>query len=143
MPARMRQTWGSWSRLEVIAERSVESTGGSFFMISECHGERFFRESAGLSMVPAVIPSLTKAGLEVVGRRLGRREERLATWTRREYAAKGRQNSSHTRGRFRPPADIVIQVLSTVRTTSTGKADVSLYRPNQALHRFLAPPGIA
>jgi len=90
-----------------------------------------------VSMVPAVIPSLTKAGLEVVVEAGAGRE---AGYLDAEYAAKGAKILP-TRADVFGTADIVIQVLCYGSNDLTGKADVSLYRPNQALIGFLRPLG--
>jgi len=90
-----------------------------------------------VSMVPAVIPSLTKAGLEVVVEAGAGRE---AGYLDAEYAAKGAKILP-TRADVFGASDIVIQVLCYGSNDSTGKADVPLYRPNQALIGFLRPLG--
>jgi H+-translocating NAD(P) transhydrogenase subunit alpha len=90
-----------------------------------------------VSMVPAVIPSLTKAGLEVVVEAGAGRE---AGYLDAEYTAKGGKILP-TRADVFAAADIVIQVLCYGSNDRTGKADVPLYRPNQALIGFLRPLG--
>jgi proton-translocating NAD(P)+ transhydrogenase subunit alpha len=90
-----------------------------------------------VAMVPAVIPSLTKAGLEVVveaGAGLS------AGYLDADYTAKGAKILP-TRADVFGAADIVIQVLCYGSNDRTGKADVPLYRPNQALIGFLRPLG--
>jgi len=90
-----------------------------------------------VAMVPAVIPSLTKAGLEVVVEADAGRE---AGYLDAEYAAKGGKILP-TRADVFGAADIVVQVLCYGSNDKTGKADVPLYRPNQALIGFLRPLG--
>ena len=90
-----------------------------------------------VAMVPAVIPSLTKAGLEVVVEADAGRE---AGYLDADYAAKGAKILP-TRADVFGAADIVIQVLCYGSNDRTGKADVPLYRSNQALIGFLRPLG--
>ncbi|MGB2592938.1 MAG: Re/Si-specific NAD(P)(+) transhydrogenase subunit alpha [Candidatus Acidiferrum sp.] len=90
-----------------------------------------------VAMVPAVIPSLTKAGLEVA-MEAGAGTE--AGYLDGEYAAKGAKILASREDVF-GTADIVIQVLCYGSNDKTGKADVPLYRPNQALVGFLRPLG--
>ena len=90
-----------------------------------------------VAMVPAVVPSLTKAGLEVVVEAGAGKE---AGYLDTEYAAKGAKILA-TRAEVFAAADIVVQVLSYGSNDRTGKADVPLYRPNQALIGFLRPLG--
>jgi NAD(P) transhydrogenase subunit alpha len=90
-----------------------------------------------VAMVPAVVPSLTKAGLEVVVEAGAGKE---AGYLDTEYAAKGAKILA-TRAEVFAAADIVVQVLCYGSNDKTGKADVPLYRPNQALIGFLRPLG--
>jgi H+-translocating NAD(P) transhydrogenase subunit alpha len=90
-----------------------------------------------VAMVPAVVPSLTKAGLEVVVEAGAGRE---AGYLDTEYAAKGAKILP-TRADVFAAADIVVQVLCYGSNDKTGKADVPLYRPNQALIGFFRPLG--
>jgi H+-translocating NAD(P) transhydrogenase subunit alpha len=90
-----------------------------------------------VAMVPAVVPSLTKAGLEVVVEAGAGRE---AGYLDTEYAAKGAKILP-TRADVFAAADIVVQVLCYGSNDKTGKADVPLYRPNQAIIGFLRPLG--
>jgi NAD(P) transhydrogenase subunit alpha len=90
-----------------------------------------------VAMVPAVIPSLTKAGLEVVVEAGAGKE---AGYLDTEYAAKGAKILP-TRAAVFAAADIVVQVLCYGSNDKTGKADVPLYRPNQVLIGFLRPLG--
>jgi NAD(P) transhydrogenase subunit alpha len=90
-----------------------------------------------VAMVPAVIPSLTKAGLEVVVEAGAGRE---AGYLDADYAAKGAKILP-TRADVFGAADIVLQVLCYGSNDKTGKADVPLYRSNQTLIGFLRPLG--
>jgi len=90
-----------------------------------------------VAMVPAVIPSLTKAGLEVVVEAGAGKE---AGYLDTDYAAKGAKILP-TRADVFAAADIVVQVLCYGSNDKTGKADVPLYRPNQVLIGFLRPLG--
>jgi len=90
-----------------------------------------------VAMVPAVLPSLTKAGLEVVVE-AGAGQE--AGYLDADYAAKGAKILP-TRAQVFSAADIVLQVLCYGSNDKTGKADVPLYRPGQALIGFLRPLG--
>ena len=90
-----------------------------------------------VAMVPAVLPSLTKAGLEVVVE-AGAGQE--AGYLDADYLAKGAKILP-TRAQVFSAADIVIQVLCYGSNDKTGKADVPLYRPGQALIGFLRPLG--
>jgi NAD(P) transhydrogenase subunit alpha len=90
-----------------------------------------------VAMVPAVVPSLTKAGLEVVVEAGAGKE---AGYLDTEYAAKGAKILP-TRADVFAAADIVVQVLCYGSNDKTGKADVPLYRPNQVLIGFLRPLG--
>ena len=90
-----------------------------------------------VAMVPAVIPSLTKAGLEVVVEAGAGRE---AGYLDADYAAKGAKILPSRADVF-GTADIVTQVLCYGSNDRTGKADVPLYRTGQALIGFLRPLG--
>ncbi|MGC1482486.1 MAG: Re/Si-specific NAD(P)(+) transhydrogenase subunit alpha [Candidatus Acidiferrum sp.] len=90
-----------------------------------------------VAMVPAAVPSLTKAGLEVIIEASAGME---AGYLDADYAAKGAKVLP-TRAEVFASADVIIQVLSYGSNDKTGKADVPLYRPNQALIGFLRPLG--
>ena len=90
-----------------------------------------------VAMVPAVVPSLVKAGLEVVVEAGAGTE---AGYLDAEYTAKGAKIVA-TRADIFEAADIVIQVLCYGSNDKTGKADVPLYRRGQALIGFLRPLG--
>ena len=90
-----------------------------------------------VAMVPAVIPSLTKAGLEVI---VEAGAGAAAGYLDSDYVAKGARILP-TRADVFGTADIVVQVLCYGSNDRTGKADVPLYRNGQALIGFLRPLG--
>jgi proton-translocating NAD(P)+ transhydrogenase subunit alpha len=90
-----------------------------------------------VAMVPAVVPSLTKVGLEIV---VEAGAGAAAGYLDADYIAKGAK-LLHSRTEVFAAADIVIQVLSYGANDKTGKADVPLYRRDQALVGFLRPFG--
>ncbi len=90
-----------------------------------------------MSLVPAAIPNLTKAGLEVV---VETGAGAAAGYPDAEYAAKGAKIVSERAEVFRS-ADIVVQVLCYGSNDRTGKADVPLFRSGQVLIGFLRPLG--
>ena len=90
-----------------------------------------------VALVPGTVPTLTKAGLEVVveaGAGAG------AGYPDNEYPSKGAKVLSDRAEVFRA-ADIVVQVLCYGSNDQTGEADVPLYRRGQALIGFLRPLG--
>jgi len=90
-----------------------------------------------VALVPAAIPNLTKAGLEVVveaGAGAG------AGYPDADYTAKGAKIAADRAEVFRA-ADIVVQILCYGSNDKTGKADVPLFRLGQALIGFLRPLG--
>ena len=90
-----------------------------------------------VALVPAVIPNLAKAGMEVVietGAGAG------AGFPDAEYAAKGAKILMN-RAEVFGSSDIVIQVLCYGSNDKTGKPDLALLRRGQALIGFLRPLG--
>ena len=90
-----------------------------------------------VALVPAAIPNLAKAGLEVVveaGAGIG------AGYPDADYTAKGAKIVADRAEVFRA-ADIVVQVLCYGSNDKTGKADVLLFRNGQVLIGFLRPLG--
>jgi H+-translocating NAD(P) transhydrogenase subunit alpha len=90
-----------------------------------------------VALVPAIIPNLTKAGLEVVieagaGTQAGYLDD--------EYSAKGGKILPERAEVFRA-ADIVVQVLCYGSNDRTGQADLPHFRRNQTLVGFLRPFG--
>jgi NAD(P) transhydrogenase subunit alpha len=90
-----------------------------------------------VALVPAVIPNLTKAGLEIlvqVGAGL------QAGYPDAEYTEKGAKLAA-TRDEVFATADILVQFLGHGANDKTGSADVPLYRKGQVLIGFLRPLG--
>jgi NAD(P) transhydrogenase subunit alpha len=90
-----------------------------------------------VALVPAAIPNLTKAGLEVVveaGAGVG------AGYPDADYVAKGAKVVADRAEVFRA-ADIVLQILCYGSNDKTGKADLPLFRNGQVLIGFLRPLG--
>jgi H+-translocating NAD(P) transhydrogenase subunit alpha len=90
-----------------------------------------------VALVPAVIPNLTKAGLEVVmeagaGAQAGYPDD--------EYSAKGVKILPERADVFRA-ADVVVQVLCYGSNDKTGKGDLQYFHPDQTLVGFLRPLG--
>ena len=92
-----------------------------------------------VALVPAVIPNLAKAGLEVVVE-TGAGVE--AGYPDADYAAKGAKIVQQRAEVFRA-ADIITQVLCYGSNDRTGKADVPLFHRDQILVGFLRPLGSA
>jgi NAD(P) transhydrogenase subunit alpha len=90
-----------------------------------------------VALVPAAVPNLTKAGLQVVveaGAGIG------AGYPDADYAAKGAKIVADRAEAFRA-ADIVVQVLCYGSNDKAGKADVPYFRSGQVLIGFLRPLG--
>jgi NAD(P) transhydrogenase subunit alpha len=90
-----------------------------------------------VALVPAAIPNLVKAGLEVMveaGAGIG------AGYPDADYAAKGAKILAERSEVFRA-ADIVVQILCYGSNDKTGKADVAFYKRDQVLIGFLRPLG--
>jgi len=90
-----------------------------------------------VSLVPMVIPNLTKAGFEVcieAGAGVG------AGYPDAEYTAKGAKTVA-TRGEVFKTADVITQVLAPGSNDKTGKDDIPLLRREQLLIGFLRPLG--
>ena len=90
-----------------------------------------------VALVPAVIPNLAKAGLEVVVE-AGAGVE--AGYPDADYAAKGAKILPQRAEVFRN-ANIITQVLCYGSNDKTGKADVPLFQRDQVLIGFLRPLG--
>ena len=90
-----------------------------------------------VAIVPAVVPALTKAGLEVLVE-AGAGVE--AGYPDQDYTAKGAKLAADRAEIFRT-ADIVVQVLCFGSNDLTGKADLALMRSGQAIVGFLRPMG--
>ncbi len=90
-----------------------------------------------VALTPAVIPSLAKAGIEVVletGAGVG------AGYPDADYAPKGAKIVPQRAEVFRT-ADIIVQVLCYGSNDKSGKGDLPLLRPDQILIGFLRPLG--
>ncbi|HEY4817789.1 MAG TPA: hypothetical protein VIH67_10200, partial [Candidatus Acidoferrum sp.] len=90
-----------------------------------------------VALVPAVIPNLAKAGLEVVVE-AGAGVE--AGYPDADYVAKGAKVLPNRAEVFRA-ADILTQVLCYGSNDRTGKADLPLFHRDQVLVGFLRPLG--
>ena len=90
-----------------------------------------------VALVPAVIPNLKKAGLEVIIE-AGAGVE--SGYPDSEYTVKGGTIATERTEVFRT-ADIILQVLSYGSNDVTGKQDLPLLRKGQALIGFLRPLG--
>src|SRR5579884_2449288 len=90
-----------------------------------------------VALVPAVIPNLAKAGLQVV---LEAGAGAEAGYPDAEYTAKGAKIVP-SRAEVFSTADIIVQVLCHGSNDKTGKADVPLMRKGQAIVGFLRPLG--
>jgi NAD(P) transhydrogenase subunit alpha len=90
-----------------------------------------------VALVPAAIPTLTKAGLQVV---VEAGAGIAAGYPDADYVAKGARIVSERAEVFRL-ADIVVQLLCYGSNDRTGKADLPLFRRDQVLIGFLRPLG--
>ena len=90
-----------------------------------------------VAIVPAVVPALTKAGLEVLVEGGAGLE---AGYPDQDYIAKGAKLAADRAEIFRT-ADIVVQVLCFGSNDLTGKADLPLMRNGQTIVGFLRPMG--
>src|SRR5258708_31566063 len=111
----------------------VFSIGGSFMIVGV--PRESFPGERRVALVPATIPNLIKAGLEVLveaGAGAG------AGYPDADYAAKGAKIAAG-RAEVVRAADIVVQILCYGSNAKTGKADVPLFRKDQVLIGFLRP----
>jgi H+-translocating NAD(P) transhydrogenase subunit alpha len=90
-----------------------------------------------VALVPAVLPLLTKAGMEVV---VEAGAGASAGYPDADYVAKGARVAADRAEVFRT-ADVIVQVLCYGANDKTGQADVPLLRRDQALVGFLRPLG--
>ncbi len=90
-----------------------------------------------VALVPAVLPLLTKAGMEVV---IEAGTGASAGYPDADYTAKGARVVPDRAEVFRT-ADVIVQVLCYGANDKTGQADVPLLRRDQALIGFLRPLG--
>jgi NAD(P) transhydrogenase subunit alpha len=92
-----------------------------------------------VALVPSAVPSLTKAGLEVVIE-TGAGDE--AGYRDAAYVEKGAKIKPTRVGVFES-ADIIVQVLCYGANDITGKTDLPLFRKDQVVIGFLRPLGSA
>src|SRR5258708_574886 len=90
-----------------------------------------------VALVPAVIPALAKAGLEVVVQAGAGLE---AGYPDAEFVSKGAKILADRAEVFRS-ADIIVQILCYGSNDRTGKADLPLFKRDQILIGFLRPLG--
>jgi H+-translocating NAD(P) transhydrogenase subunit alpha len=90
-----------------------------------------------VALVPAVLPTLAKAGMEVAVEAGAGFE---AGYTDAEYAGKGAKIIPERSEVFRV-SDIIVQVLGHGSNDRTGSADLPLFHQNQVLIAFLRPLG--
>jgi NAD(P) transhydrogenase subunit alpha len=109
--------------------------GGSFMIVGV--PRESFPGERRVALVPAALPNLTKAGLEVV---VEAGAGVAAGYPDPDYTAKGAKIVADRAEVFRA-ADIVVQILCYGSNDKTGKADVPLFRDGQVLIGFLRPLG--
>ncbi len=90
-----------------------------------------------VALVPGVVPSLAKAGLEVIVEASAGVE---AGYPDAEYVSKGTKIAA-SRGEVFSTADLIVQVLSHGSNDKTGAEDLKLFRRGQFLIGFLRPLG--
>jgi len=90
-----------------------------------------------VALVPAVIPNLKKAGLEVV---VGTGAGALAGYPDAEYVEKGAR-LIESRAELFQTADLIVQFLCHGANDKNGKEDLPLMKKGQALVGFLRPLG--
>jgi len=113
----------------------VFSSGGNFMIVGV--PRETFPGERRVALVPAAIPNLTKAGLEVV---VEAGAGAAAGYPDADFTAKGVKIAADRAEVFRA-ADIVVQILCYGSNDKTGKADVPLFRRGQVLIGFLRPLG--
>ncbi|HVI08704.1 MAG TPA: NAD(P) transhydrogenase subunit alpha [Candidatus Binatia bacterium] len=92
-----------------------------------------------VALVPAVVPTLAKAGLEVI---IEPRAGEQAGYPDSAYTEKGAKVAADRAAVF-ASADVIVQVLCYGSNDVTGKADLPLLRKDQLLVGFLRPLGSA
>jgi NAD(P) transhydrogenase subunit alpha len=90
-----------------------------------------------VALVPSVLPTLAKSGLDVIVEAGAGLE---AGYPDTDYVAKGAKIVAERAEVFRA-ADIIVQVLAHGSNDKTGKADLPLFRRGQVLIGFLRPLG--
>jgi H+-translocating NAD(P) transhydrogenase subunit alpha len=116
--------------------RAENRSAGAFSMIIGVPREIFPGERR-VAMVPAVVPILTKAGLEIV---VEAGAGASAGFPDSEYTARGAKIVPTREEVFRT-AEIILQVLCHGSNDATGKEDLPLLRREQVLVGFLRPLG--
>ncbi len=99
--------------------------------------KEIFPDEKRVGLIPAVVPSLAKAGFEVV---IEAGAGANAGYLDKEYAEKGAKILTSREEVFKT-ADIIVQVLCYGSNDKTGKADLPLLRKGQTLVGFLRPLG--
>jgi H+-translocating NAD(P) transhydrogenase subunit alpha len=92
-----------------------------------------------VALVPAVVPALAKAGMEVV---IETRAGEPAGYPDALYTEKGAKILPDRASVFRS-ADVIVQVLCYGSNDKNGKEDLPLFRRDQVLIGFLRPLGLA
>jgi H+-translocating NAD(P) transhydrogenase subunit alpha len=92
-----------------------------------------------VALVPAVVPALAKAGMEVV---IETRAGEPAGYLDALYTEKGAKILPDRASVFRS-ADVIVQVLCYGSNDKNGKEDLPLFRRDQVLIGFLRPLGLA
>src|SRR6266851_10203879 len=90
-----------------------------------------------VALVPATIPNLIKAGLEVI---VEAGAGAAAGFPDADYAAKGAKIIAD-RAQVFGSADIITQMLCYGSNDQTGRTDLPMFRRNQVLIGFLRPMG--
>src|SRR6201981_52692 len=96
-----------------------------------------FPGERGVGLVPSVVPTLAKSGLEVVVEAGAGIE---AGYPDADYSAKGAKIVAG-RAEVFGASDIIVQVLAHGSNDKTGEADLPLFRRDQVLIGFLRPLG--
>ena len=91
-----------------------------------------------VALIPAVLPALTKEGLEVL---IEKGAGLAADFTDEAYEGKGARIAA-SRSEVFEKADVVLQVRSLGANPEEGKADLDLMRPDQVLIGFSDPLGL-
>lgn len=119
------------------ADRSTRQQGGKEFVVIIGVPKESYPGERRVALVPMVLPTLTKAGFEVVVQ-AGAGEQ--AGYPDDLYAQKGARVVSERASVF-AAADIIVQILSYGSNDMTGEADLPLLRRGQILIGFLRPFG--
>jgi NAD(P) transhydrogenase subunit alpha len=120
-----------------IRERTTGSSGKEHRAVIVGVPKESYPGERRVALVPLVIPTLSKAGLEVIVEAGAGAE---AGYPDPQYVEKGAKIVSQRSEVFRK-ADIIVQVLCYGSNDVTGKADLPLLRRDQALIGFHRPLG--